>query len=124
MKLSYLLPNATDYRSDYSAEEIEICGVCDNTEDMQNGDVFIAKRGKNFDPLHLLSKMEQCGISAIILESGSLFLLQAHDGALCVSGQTLFGGKIFHVVGHLLQRLAGEVGVLRLFDEIVHRQGA
>ena len=70
MKLSYLLPNATDYRSDYSAEEIEICGVCDNTEDMQNGDVFIAKRGKNFDPLHLLSKMEQCGISAIILEDG------------------------------------------------------
>lgn len=67
MKLSNLLPPGT-YRSSACADEIEICGLCDHTDDVKEGYAFIAKRGKSFDPLHLLSKLEQGGVRALIIE--------------------------------------------------------
>ena len=69
MKLSHLLPSGT-YRSTASADEIEISGLCEHTDEIKEGEAFIARRGKSFDPLHLLSKMEQGGVRAIILEKG------------------------------------------------------
>ena len=69
MKLSELLPSGA-YRASISAEMVDIKGLSDHTEEAREGDAFIARRGKRFDPLHMLSKMESVGVRAIILEEG------------------------------------------------------
>lgn len=69
MKLSYLLQEGT-YTSNFSAEDVEIEGICENTEQIKGGELFILRRGKRFDPALLLAKIEKSGISAILSEEG------------------------------------------------------
>jgi len=69
LKLSHLLPCGA-YRASISAEEVEINGLSEHTDEMKEGDAFIARRGERFDPLHMLSKIEKSGVRAIILEEG------------------------------------------------------
>ena len=58
-------------------------------------------------------------------KSGSLLvLLKADGGRSCVCVQAFLGGEQMYVVSHAAQRIAGEVGKLRLFNKIIHRQRA
>lgn len=144
MKLSHLLPHGT-YRSSACADEIEICGLCDHTDEVKEGYAFIAKRGKSFDPLLLLSKLEQGGICAVILEEGHpipfesiipLFFVQDISATasdmwnryyrqpgkdLCLIGITGTNGKTTtaHILAHLLNasgKKSGYIGTLGVYS--------
>lgn len=69
LKLSEILPNGS-YHSLHNAEKISFSDICEHTNEMRRGDVFIARRGARFDPLLFLSRMEAEGICALILEKG------------------------------------------------------
>ena len=70
MKLSTVLPDA-GIRSEISPNQIEICGVCDHTDKIEKGWLFIAKCGAKTNPLDLLDLIESKGTAAILLEEGT-----------------------------------------------------
>ena len=67
MKLSSLLYPG-EYTSASSAEEIEINGIVSNTDGLRKGALFICLRGTRFDSHTLLSKVEEAGAAAVIVE--------------------------------------------------------
>ena len=71
MKLSSLLREGT-YLSSMCAEDIEISGVSEHTDEIRRGDLFIARRGNRFDATKMLTKIEKCGACAVLLPKDSI----------------------------------------------------
>ena len=75
MKLSELIPEAL-FSSQYDPS-LEVNGIASHTDDVKQGDLFICKKGRRFDPSCLLSLVEKKGAVAVIAEQ-SLTLPPSH----------------------------------------------
>lgn len=67
MKLSDLLPQ-TGIKGTCNPETITVSGVCEHTEQLKQGELFIAKKGARTDAAKLLDEVETAGAAAILLE--------------------------------------------------------
>lgn len=66
MKLSELLPDE-GIQSKSDPRQIEITCVCDHTDDIVRGALFVAIRGTHIDPISLLDVIEEKGAAALLL---------------------------------------------------------
>ncbi len=69
MKASQLIP--ARLLQDAHSAEITVFSICDHTEQIKSGDLFICKAGEHFNPVYLLPTVARKGAAAIVAESGT-----------------------------------------------------
>ncbi len=67
MKLGALL-KAIPYKEFSGSEDVEVCGLCTDSQKVNSGELFFCYKGENFDSHDFASEAAQSGASAIICE--------------------------------------------------------
>lgn len=67
MKLSALLPTVGIF-GQTNADTIDVSGICDHTEKLKKGMLFIVKKGRRTDATRLLDTIEKKGASALLID--------------------------------------------------------
>ncbi len=133
-----------EYRTSSVAERIDIKGISERTDCIEEGDLFIAVKGARFDPILLLKTIEGAGAAALIAEESeapldtSLPCFYVKDARrvrsllwsrfygspekdMILIGITGTNGKTTtaHILTHILNasgKRAGYIGTLGIYD--------